>query len=1051
MKQNAELGFGRLSAFTLAIGMMSASAAVGAQEVTPAQPAVAPTVSEPAAAAAPAVTADDKSVKLEKVQVTGSRIQRSDYSSNSPVVTVTREAISRNADVTLDTYLNTLPAVNPAGTTTSNNPGNGGQSNIDLRGLGANRNLVLVDGRRPMVSSAAQTVDLNTIPQALIDRIEIVTGGGGAVYGADAVAGAVNIKLKRNFQGLDLRSSYSDSDKEDGREKQFSGLLGGNFDGKKGNAVLAFDYAEREGLIKAQRDFASIATSTTSFNPEGVYLSGGNNPTQASVDGVFGTYGVAAGAVPAASNLIGFNLDGTLFSRGIFNSPRDVQNFRYPIDSAVNTRLFPDFYSYNFDAVNILVLPVERRSFLGKLNYDIGYGVEAFGQFGHTRYTSTTALAPSPISTVTAAAPGRATSIQATSALVTPGRTVASSLIVPTTNPFIPSDFRTVLNSRTGDNAALVGSGATEPFLLRQRTLSAGLRESNYENTVFQYQFGLRGDLPYLNDWNWEAYVSEGRTKIIQQQTGNIDTNRLQSLLEAADGGASVCAGGFNPFGRNPISPECVEFLEVNSAITTSFLQRIAQGFVTGPLATLPAGSMQGVLGLEYRGFRYELDPGASGGPISGFNAQVPAGGKNSFRDIFGELSIPLLKDRQFAQSLDLGLGFRTSESEFQDTVNNISSDASTDNAYKVDLSWKPIDLARLRASYQRSVRAPNFGELFDGGGSAPQIFDPCSVTTQARRGADGAALRQLCIDTGLSAAGADVFVQTPGGQASITTTGNTNLQPEKADTITTGLVLTSPWGGSLKSLQASVDYYYINIKDPILAPSVNGVIASCYNYYGSNPGYSATNEACQTVFRAGGDILALLNPNDPNDNFPGINGGKQQVSGLDLQVDYGFDLANLGMSQNAGKVAFNLLVNHVLSAKQKDSELTPVVDYADTVSFFGEGLGTSFPEWRMTLNTRYSTGPLAVDLRTRYIDGMKNRASALFPGETQFTGVGAVTYWDLGASVKATKAATIRLGVNNVFDKQPPVYAPNVQSGTDPSTYDVIGRRFLAQLNLNF
>src|SRR5688572_21978598 len=188
--------------------------------------------------------------EVETIVVTGTRIQRPDYVANSPTMTVEAAQITGHSDITLDTYLNTLPQVNPAGTTTSNNPPNNGASNIDLRGLGANRNLVLIDGRRPMVSDSLMRVDLNTIPQALIESIEIVTGGAGAVYGADAVAGATNIRLKRNFAGFDLSSSYSNSSEEwDAEEFQVSALLGGNFAEDRGNVALGFDYSSREGMI----------------------------------------------------------------------------------------------------------------------------------------------------------------------------------------------------------------------------------------------------------------------------------------------------------------------------------------------------------------------------------------------------------------------------------------------------------------------------------------------------------------------------------------------------------------------------------------------------------------------------------------------------------------------------------------------------------------------------------------------------------------------------------------------------------------------------------
>ena len=317
-------------------------------------------------------TATPPAEKVERIEVTGSRVVKQDFDSNSPIITITAAELAKHQDITLDTFLNSLPQVNPSGTTTSNNPPNGGQSNIDLRGLGSNRNLVLIDGRRPMVSASNQTVDLNTIPVALIESIEIISGGAGAVYGADAIAGVVNIKLKRRFEGLDLRAGWTDSEKfKDARERNASVVMGGNFANNRGNAVAGFEYSQREGLIKGQRDFAKVATATTSFFPEGTYRPSGTNlPSQAAVNALYGqaSYGGAAAGTVPNSSAHSFNTDGTLFYPGIFNSPRDVLNYRYPRDSGENSRLFPDVYSYNFDAVNILVLPLERKSVMGKLD-----------------------------------------------------------------------------------------------------------------------------------------------------------------------------------------------------------------------------------------------------------------------------------------------------------------------------------------------------------------------------------------------------------------------------------------------------------------------------------------------------------------------------------------------------------------------------------------------------------------------------------------------------------------------------------------------------------
>lgn len=974
--------------------------------------------------------------EVETVVVTGTRIQRPDYVANSPTMTVEAAQITGHSDITLDTYLNTLPQVNPAGTTTSNNPPNNGTSNIDLRGLGAIRNLVLIDGRRPMVSDSFMRVDLNTIPQALVESIEIVTGGAGAVYGADAVAGATNIRLKRNFEGFDLRTSYSNASEEwDAEEYQVSISLGGNFGEDRGNVALGFDYSSREGLIKDQRPFAAIATQTTSFLPEGLYNPGSNAPSQAAVDAVFGSYGVAPGAVPATATLIGFNTDDSLFSRGVFNNPLQVQNFRYPVDLSVNTNFFPDVYSYNFDAVNLLVLPLERRSFFGKFDYELDGGVEVFAQIGWTDYDSSSALAPTPTPTVTVRAPGEAVSGEATSSLVVPGQSVIQQLIVPANNPFIPADFAALLASRTGDDPALAGSGASEPFLMRQRTLDAGLRESGFNNNVVQYLLGARGSIG--EKWRWEAHASEGRTTIDVNQSGNIDTDRMLALLEAPDGGASQCAGGFDPFGRQPLSPECIAFLEVSSTVTTKLQQNILQAFVTGEVFDLPAGAVSMVFGLEHRKFEYDLDPGALSGAISGFTTQQEAGGNNEFKDAFAEALVPLVKN------LELSLGYRYSRSQFEDTVKQLSSDASTDNSYKAELSWRLNESMRLRGSYQRAVRAPNFAELFDGGGSAPQYFDPCSATSDARQGADGAALRALCVDMGL--ASPDTFVQTPGLQLQLVTAGNTALEPETADTITLGAVWMSPWEGAWSRLRGSLDYYRIDISDPILSADPNVVIASCYNYYGSNPDYDASDADCQQVFRGSGDIAGVGDPNDPNGFFPGINGGRVRTHGLDLQVDYGFDIGS------AGSVDLNLLVNYLLGFDLQERVDLPTHDYVGTVSYFGEGLGTSYPEMRANLNAAWRKGPFSAGLRARWIDAMDNRAGVQFPGEFSFTGTQAMTYVDLSLGWRFRENSELRLGVNNVFNEEPPLYAPNVQSGTDPSLFDVVGRRVFGQVNFRF
>ena len=1025
------------------------------QTLTALKAGAAPFVLGMAMVSAPAVaqSADDGASEDAMIIVTGSRIARPNLDANSPIAVVTGDQTTAQGDITLDTFLNTLPQVNPAGGTTSNNPGNGGQSNVDLRGLGSNRNIVLINGRRPMVSGTDQTVDLNTIPQGLIQRIDVVTGGAGATYGADAIAGVVNLILKDDFQGLDLRAQYQNSiDKRDAYEYQLSGVAGLNFSEGRGNITVSGEYSKRQGLIKSQRSFAEQATSTTNTPPMGRYIaSTANLPDTATIQSVFAQYGVAASQAPTASN-IHFNNDGTLFGRGIFNSPVEAANYRFDANgadaAAANQNFFPDFYSYNFDRVNLLVLPLERKSAMGTAKYEFSPAFELFGQAGWTKYSTATALAPTPVGT-TIIHPNRQQRVtQATSTLVADAinpstgqpRTV-TGLIVPITNPFVPADLKTILDSRTGDDPSLTGTGAAEGIRLSKRFLDTGLRQQDLTNEVYQGLIGLRGDI--TDRWRYEAYYSYGRTTIDQAATGNVNVQQVQRLLEAPDGGRSLCAGGFNPFGVNPLSPECVDFIDETGFTRTRFTQKIMQAYVSGDLIDLPAGPLGVVLGAEQRKFKYSFDPGALFGPIAGFNTSTPDLGTNKFTDFFGELFIPILKDASWAQSLDLALGYRRSTSDFNDIQNGVNGKPQDSDAFKAELSWQPIDSLRLRGSYQRSVRAPNFGELFSGGGSFPQYFDPCSANSNFRT-SGGAQALTLCQTAGAAGGiSTPTYVQTPGSQVYLGIAGNTGLKPEKGETWTGGLVFNKG------RFIASLDYYNIRIKDTITSPDPNILIAGCYNYFGLNPTFSASNPYCSGLFRSP-DISFISVPTslggDGSGYFLSINQGTVKTSGIDFQMAYTMPTEFIGPeSELRASLALNYLIDF------KVEELPGLtIDYADTVAYFGVGLGQSFPRWKANLNLdwKFSDG-ITWSNRVRHIDGMKNRASVQFLGE-EFTGTSSITYFDTAVEFNVDKI-TFRVGVNNLFNTGPRTYRPNVQSGTDPSLYDVVGRRGFASVRLRY
>jgi iron complex outermembrane receptor protein len=1009
-----------------------------------------PVVGEPAQAVDESAPAAD--APGEEIVVTGSRIARPNLTSNSPIAVVTGEETVENADITLDTFLNTLPQVNPAAGTTSNNPSNGGQSNIDLRGLGANRNLVLVDGRRPMVSGTNMTVDLNTLPQGLIERIEIITGGAGATYGADAIAGVVNLRLKDDFQGVELRATYTDAIPEfDAREYQVSGIIGANFDDGRGNVTISVEAANREDLGKVERPFSVQATSTTPTPPVGRFVGSTANPIpQADIDALFLSYGVPIGQGPQSPSRLLFNQDGTLFGGGVFNTPEDVTNYGYdPLGTdpaAANQNFFPDFYSYNFDQTNLLVLPLKRKSAFMRGHYEIDPHAELFVQGGYTEYQSQQALAATPVGTAIRN-PCDNNPRQASTTLVTCGRQTAA-LVVPVTNPFIPTDLANLLALRAGDDPIFVGAGATEAFRISKRFLDTGLRVSSFDNQVLQGLIGLRGDI--TDNWRYEAYYSWGRTVIDAAASGNVNVQRVQELLEAPDGGDSLCEGGFNPFGINPLSAACVEFIDETGFTKTTFTQRIANGYIAGDVVELPAGPLSIVLGLEQRKFDFEFEPGTLFGPIAGFNTANPAEGTNSFFDYFAEALIPILKDAPLARSLELSLQYRHSKSDFNDIANDVDGSPQGSSAYGATVSWEPMPELRVRGSYQHSVRAPNFGELFSGGSSFPQYFDPCSVTSNFRT-EGGAAATAICegpVGGGGLGANVGTYVQTPGSQSFIGFTGNTDLGPEKGDTFTLGLVF-QKWG-----FTGSIDYYNIQIKDSILGVDPNMVIAACYGFHGVNPDLDFDNPYCSdggvSIFNRTPDIQSIIIPEaiggDGNGYFQSVNGGKIKTSGIDVQL--GYNLPTDFLVPNS-RLSANLLVNYLIEFKVE--ELPGVhIDYAGTASYFGAGLGTSFPEWKANLNLAWNMKPFTLSSRIRYIDGMDNRASVQFPGEDLFTGPDSVIYVD--AAIEADfKPLTLRFGINNLFDKAPEEYAPNVQSGTDPSLYDVIGRRAYVSALLRF
>ncbi|MFT3722556.1 MAG: TonB-dependent receptor [Hyphomonadaceae bacterium] len=961
--------------------------------------------------------------KGDVVVITGSRIARQDYVANSPIVTVGEEQLAQVGSPTLDTLINQMPQFTPAITSTSNNPGNGGQANISLRGLGTNRTLVLMDGQRVVPSNRDGTVDINIIPAALVENIEVVTGGQSAVYGSDALAGVVNFKLRRDFEGAKVGLQYGITDAGDGEETAADITLGGNFGDGKGNAVVAFTYNHRDPIFNADRDFSSIsgASGTTPYG--GVDGLSGAGVTLAEANALFaGTYGAALAAVPST---FGFNADGTLFSQ-----EANARNYRGNTTS-IDYKTIPTLGTYNTGPLNELSVPQDRYTLFSRVTYDMSDTLHFSLDGNFANYNSKSILAPSPGS----GNPGTGSF---------PG-TGGTGFLVPAANPFVSADLRTLLNARDNPNA---------PFLIRSRFSNVGVRLSDNDYTVYQVGAGVKYEIN--ENLTWNTYASFGHQERIETQSGNVAHSALRQLLEAADGGASLCTGGYNFINPNSVSASCIAYISRETKNQSIYEQRNIISDLQGSIFALPAGDVLFDVGVDYRSdkgiFRPDSVlsvPDISNTPstvtnglrnnapgVVGFNAQGKVSGFIDVTELFGELAIPVLKDVPFAQSLNIDLSYRNSD---YNTIGSVDT-------YKVGGDWEPIDGLRFRGGYSKATRAPSISELFNpaannfpavGTPSATsQSGDPCDVRSSFRING-GAAVRALCIAQGVPTASVDTY-QFPNQQGQAIVGGNANLDPETADTYTVGFVYQPDFGVALlDDFSISLDLYEIKIEDFISAPDEPTFLKRCFNGAGDNPTLSNTNLFCQPINRdpSTGQLTGFIAVNQ--------NLSKVQTKGLDFQVDWMAGLGQLGLSDEFGSVAVNftgtLLDSFEVAALPGDK----LVDYKGTIgNTFVSSVEVAHPEWKTTTNILYNYGPFQVGFRYRFIDEM-----AVVTGGTAKS----KDYFDLTGRWTINDQLNLRVGIQNLTNKAPAYIPPGVQANTDPGTYDVYGRKFTASLQYTF
>lgn len=988
---------------------------------------------------------------LDEVQVTGSRIIRRDYAAPSPIVTLEAERLDDTAGGTFGIKLQWMPQVTPSANEMTGSGQPTGRASIDLRGLGPNRTLVLADGRRLQPSQANMVVDLNTVPLAMIENIEVITGGASAVYGADAVAGVVNMRLKKNFQGVEISGKYNIAEVGDAEEYVGDILVGGNFAEGRGNVVLGLGYLNRGKAYFTNRKFYTdafplgAAPYGSSQLPEGTYIPGTNSPDPAVWNDLFASYGFSTLPVGVGpGSVLGFNEDGTLYTRNAGVNWKG-ENGDYWVLSPVQNSV-----AYNLGNYQIMTAPTERYTVFSRGRFDFTDSLSGFAQVMFTKYTAVTNY-------------GAGLQTQRTTA------------VVPVDNYFIPDDLRVLLASRPDPTA---------PFQMEKLWTATGTSVLEYKNNIYQFTAGLEGRFGN-SGWTWDISGSTGVSDLATDQTsGGASYSRIQALLNSRsvevdgqlvnvpqyitspiggvaagdtyilnpayltatnDGGRSLpgflgspppCPEGLNMFGITELSDSCREFLQIHPKSFTKLEQNIVEANVQGTLFQLPAGALQAALGVSYRDIDYENSPSPANADMVGSFGSNPASGYDSVKEIYGELLVPVLRGLPLVNKLELGLGYRYSDHSFGGV-----------NTYKVDMDWQMVDSLRLRGGIQRAIRAPNVTELYAPTGLGFASLgrqDPCNADSPERTGPNAAAYRQLCIDQGVPVAIVDSFNNSFTSLQTITG-GNPNLKPEKADTVTIGTVWSPSFDSELFSrFTASVDYYSIKMKDTIGSTQGQLIFQGCFDTI-TNAALSNNTEYCQAIVR---------NPvtgNADQVRTPTFNLGGLKASGIDLQVDWSFPLSAVGLPEGAGRLAINSVLTRTLNFQSKANDFADwSQDYTGTYGFnLAFANNGARPAWKANTNFGWSRGLASASLNWYYVGKMRDLTVG--PAWAPVNNMKPYHRFDLAGGYQLNEHLRLSGGVTNLLDKRPIATSGGIPGNTDSGTYDTLGRRYFAGFNLRF
>lgn len=956
----------------------------------------------------------------DTIIVTGSLIKNPNLAQSTPVLATTSDEIDLRQSNNAEQLLREIPGVVPSIGSAVNN-GNGGASTLNLRGLGSNRNLVLVDGRRMVPYGLGGVFDLNNIPLALVERVDVLTGGASTTYGADAIAGVANFILKKDFSGFEANLSEQLTDDGDGNTFRADVTMGANFDDGRGNAVFSIGYQEVDPVYQGARSFSSTYLESYLAECTSCQGSGTSTPTRMSLPGV-GTRQISA--------------DG--------NS------------------LVPTYQTYNFNPYNIFQTPFKRFNMFGSANYEISDSVKAYTRGMFSKNTVNTIIAPSGAFALSVVIPysnpyltdGIRNQFCNANGLTTAQCSAAAAATDPTS-----ADYRTFNTT------------------ISRRAVEAGPRISEFKTTFFDYALGFQGDIG--SHLSWDVGGSYGESEQVQTQKGYTLNSRFRNALLATN--TTTCLDGsetcvpvniFGPTGS--ITQDMVDYLSANSQITTKTTLAQAHATlsgdfgVTSPLASNPIGF---AVGGEYRKYTASIesdllsqanDLGGAGG------AQPNVNGGFDVYEAYGELIAPLIEDRPFAKLLSVGAGVRYS-SYSVDAPTSPSYDTWT---YKFEGSWAPVADLKFRGNYSRAVRAPNVSELFTPVtvGLTNLGTDPCAGSAPLAN----ANLAAVCLAQGAPASTIGFIDQPSAAQANASNGGNLNIKPETSDSWGVGATFTPTF---LPGFNATIDYYNIKVKNAITSPTPGDAIAACFDNLTAD---SASKPACTSIGRSED---GSLNGTATGLYLPLSNTGRLKTDGIDLSLNYKheFDFATLTLGFN-GNWTNSSKFQALPTSLNRDcvgyysvncASIQPKFQWSQRTTFTFGDVDLSLL-WRHINKVKYEPAQLQADMDAAEAlnrdedgnllpvadQGCPDYAGADEGGcvvDSQFRKIKSYDYFDLTARAQVSDNVMLTFTVMNMFDKKPPILGGSVGStsynsgNTYPSTYDALGRKFAVSAKMKF